>query len=54
LYYPLQARYACGGFLIFEKHTHAIIFTDGNRKDLKQQTITKDVYRLQNISKRTL
>lgn len=54
LYYPLQARYACGGFLIFEKHTRAIIFTDGNRKDLKQQTITKDVYRLQNISKRTL
>ena len=24
----------------FERHTHVITFADGNRKDLKQQTIT--------------
>ena len=44
--FPYSSRYfpaiPCG----FERCTHAIIFADGNWKDLKQQTITKYDYEL--------
>ena len=38
--FPYSSRYTPVVPHGFERHTHAIIFADGNRKDLKQQTIT--------------
>ncbi len=40
--FPYCSRYFPAVHHGFERCTHAIIFADGNRKDLKQQTIKQD------------
>ena len=44
--FPYSSRYFPAVPRGFERRTHAITFADGNRKELKQQTITQYDYEL--------
>ena len=44
--FPYSSRHFPAVPRCFERRTHAITFADGNRKELKQQTIIKYDYEL--------